>query len=82
MEDLFIPIFALLCIFVLLPGMVLVFIDRQRRHRTEAASAMSPSTAAAQTDLVRIAERMERRIEALEKLLDAEAPGWRTRDAE
>lgn len=82
MEDLFIPIFALLCIFVLLPGMVLVFIDRQRRHKAELAGGPSPANAAAQTDLVRLAERMEKRIEALEKLLDAEAPGWRKRDAD
>lgn len=78
MEDLLIPIFALLCIFVVLPGMVLLFIDRQRRHKSEHAA----EPIALSADLVRAAERMERRIEALEKVLDAEAPGWRKRNAE
>lgn len=78
MEDLLIPIVALLCIFVILPGMVLVFIDRQRRRKNEIADPVAPVGA----DLLALAERMERRIEALEKLLDAEAPGWRKRNAE
>lgn len=78
MEELLIPIVALLCIFVVLPGMVLVFIDRQRRRKNEVADQAAP----AHPDLARVAERMERRIEALEKLLDAEAPGWRKRNAE
>lgn len=79
MEDLLIPIFALLCIFVVLPGMVLWFLDRQRRYR------LPPTTdtgSAASADLVRLAERMEKRIESLERLLDVEAPGWRNGNAE
>lgn len=78
MEDLLIPIFALLCIFVVLPGMVLWFLDRQRRHRAPTTDAGSVASA----DLVRLAERMEKRIESLERLLDVEAPGWRKGNAE
>jgi phage shock protein B len=33
-------------------------------------------------DIWRSAKRMERRIEALESILDAEAPGWRKRHDE
>ncbi|HKY91004.1 MAG TPA: envelope stress response membrane protein PspB [Nevskiaceae bacterium] len=66
---------AIICIFVVLPGMVLWFADRRRRDRV----AESP---VANNELVRQAERMEQRIEALEKILDAESPGWRKRHVE
>lgn len=79
MEDLLIPIFALLCIFVLLPGMVLWFMDRQRRHR---ATELPAPPGLATADLARVAARMEQRLDALERLLDVEAPGWRKRDAD
>lgn len=79
MDELLIPIFALLCIFVLLPGMVLWFLDRQRRHR---AAPMAEAGVAGNAELARLAERMEKRIETLERLLDVEAPGWRKGNAE
>lgn len=74
MEEL-IPLVAIVCIFVVLPGMAMLFADRARRRRDE----RSHSELGASADLVRLAERMEKRIEALEKILDAEAPGWRSR---
>jgi phage shock protein B len=70
-------VLAIVCLFVILPGMVLWFADRRRRDRL-ADPAASPGSA----DLVRLAERMEQRIEALEKILDSESPGWRKRHVE
>lgn len=74
MEEL-IPLVAIICIFVVLPGMAMFYADRARRRRDEQSHKERGATA----DLVQLAERMEKRIEALEKILDAEAPGWRSR---
>lgn len=78
MEDL-VPLITILSIFVVLPGMWMWFADRRRRDRLASGTA-TPTPANA--DLLRLAERMEKRIEALEKLLDAESPGWRKRHAD
>lgn len=71
MEDLL----AIICLFVILPGMVLWFIDRRSRRKNQQSESVQVDNA----DLLRVAERMEQRIEALEKILDAEAPNWRNR---
>lgn len=73
-----IPLVAIISLFVILPGMVMFFADRKRRWQHEQTGAVKTD----QTQLVSIAERMERRIEALEKILDAESPGWRSRHHE
>lgn len=70
-------IVAIVCLLVVLPGMVLWFLDRRRRSDDSTGPAAPPPA-----ELAQRAERMEQRITALEKLLDAEAPGWRTRDVE
>jgi phage shock protein B len=73
-EDL-VPLFAIVCLFVILPGMGLWFADRQRRLKHQ----QSAGNQAADADLLRLADRLERRVEALERILDAEAPNWRAR---
>lgn len=72
MEEL-IPLVAILCLFVILPGMAMFFADRKRRFNAEQASQTTTSSAALES----LAERMERRIDALEQILDTESPGWR-----
>lgn len=53
--------------------LVLHYKERRRLQRgAPVAEAMADNA-----ELGRIAERMERRIEALEQILDSEAPGWR-----
>jgi phage shock protein B len=51
---------------------------RERQRLRDAAAGVSPPAAAA-GELTRIAERLEQRVAALEALLDAESPEWRTR---
>ncbi len=72
-----IPLVAIISIFVVLPGMAMYFADRKRRWQHEHAGT-SPVTA----ELSALAERMERRIEALKQILDAESPGWRKKHHE
>lgn len=55
--------------------LVLHYKERRRREQTGAAAAVSVAGA----DLLTLAERMERRVDALEKILDVEAPGWRNK---
>lgn len=67
-----IPLVAIISIFVVLPGMAMYFADRKRRWQHEQAG-----TSTGHSELSALAERMERRIDALEQILDAESPGWR-----
>lgn len=71
-QEVFIPIIAILCIFVILPGMVMYFLSRNRE--TAAKTAGDPAMNA---KLLDIAERLERRLDAIEGLLDHEVPGWK-----
>ncbi len=69
-----IPLVAILCIFVVLPGMAMYFADRKRRWQHE---NVDKNRTSGSTELLAMAERMERRIDALEQILDVESPGWR-----
>ena len=75
MEDL-VPVVAVLSPFVFvlcLIWLILHYRDRRRKHE------VSNPAVIASVDLERLADRMEKRLEALEQILDAEAPGWRKR---
>jgi phage shock protein B len=67
-----IAIFAIGAIFIVLPWMVLHFISRNRE--TAAKAAGDPTMNAR---LVDVADRLERRLEAIENLLEHEVPGWK-----
>ena len=71
MEE-FAPVIAIISIFVVLPGMVLHYLTRNKEIAAKAAG--DPTMNAR---LVDIAERLERRIEAIESLLEHEMPGWK-----
>ena len=66
------PVFAIISIFIVLPGMVLHYLSKNKEIAARAAG--DPTMNAR---LVDIAERLERRIEAIETLLDHESPGWK-----
>ncbi len=66
------PALAIISIFVVLPGMVLHYLTRNREIAARAAG--DPTMNAR---LVDIAERLERRIDAIETLLEHEVPGWK-----
>jgi phage shock protein B len=66
------PVIAIISIFVVLPGMVLHYLTR---NKDIAAKAAGDPTMNAK--LVDIADRLERRIEAIESLLEHEIPGWK-----
>lgn len=72
-----VPLVAIISIFVVLPGMAMYFADRKRRWRQQHSAAP-----AEHAELAAMAERMERRIEALEQILDVESPGWRQKHHE
>ena len=72
----FIPLFAIFCIFIALPWMLLHFLSRNRAAAVKAAG--DPEMNASLSGL---AERLERRLDAIETLLDHEVPGWRNRRA-
>ena len=75
MEEL-VGIFAIFCIFIALPWMVLHVLSR---HRTAVAAA-SGDPKMNQT-LASIADKLEKRLDSIEILLDHEVPGWRNRRA-
>ncbi|WP_026352862.1 MULTISPECIES: envelope stress response membrane protein PspB [Solimonas] len=65
-----IPLIAVTGIFIVIPLLVFRAISRRRelelQHKTVAGG-----------ELVELADRLEKRIDTLERLLDVEAPGWR-----
>ena len=65
--ELLIPLVAVLSIFVILPGMIFHYITLWRKQKT-----LQPDDERIMEDLWRSAKRMERRIEALEALVDAD----------
>jgi phage shock protein B len=68
MEDVFLPIIIVGILFVALPGMILHYVTEWRKMKS-----LRPDDERMLEDLWRSAKRMERRIEALETLIDAEA---------
>ena len=74
--DLLIPLVAVLAIFVFLPAMVFHYITLWRKQKT-----LMPDDERMLEDLWRSAKRMERRIDALETLIESEG-GARRRPAD
>lgn len=70
-EDLF-GLIAVLSIFVMLPWMFLHYAAKKRESTAKAAG-----DPAMNTDLLYLAEKLEKRVQSLETILDAEVPGWR-----
>ena len=66
------PVIAIVSIFIVLPGMVLHYLTRNKEIAAKAAG--DPTMNAR---LIDVAERLERRIDAIESLLDHEMPGWK-----
>ncbi len=55
-------------------------LDGKRRHgRGGSAPVMTGEEQTALEDIARVAERMERRLDALEKILEADDPKWKER---
>ncbi len=65
--ELLIPLVAVLAIFVILPGMVFHYITLWRKQKT-----LLPDDERMLEDLWRSARAIERRIETIEELLDAQ----------
>ena len=65
--ELLIPLVAILSLFVILPAMIFHYITQWRKQKT-----LMPDDERMLEDLWRSAKRMERRIEALETLIETE----------
>lgn len=73
MEEIFPFIVAIVAIlFVGLPATIMHYMTEWRKAKT-----MSTDDERLVDDLWRTAQRLERRVEALETILDKEAPNWR-----
>ena len=68
MEEIFLPIIIVGILFVALPDMILHYITEWRKMKS-----LRPDDERMLEDLWRSAKRMERRIEALETLIDTES---------
>lgn len=70
-----IPLIAVTGIFIVIPLLFFRTITRRREL------AMQQKTMAS-GELLELADRLEKRIDTLERLLDVEAPGWREKHHE
>jgi len=64
--------FTVFAIFIALPWMVLSYLSRHREN-----VAKSVGDPAMNNRLTDIADRLERRLDAIETLLEHEVPGWK-----
>lgn len=71
-EEFMVTMFVIFSIFIVLPWMVLNFLSKRRE--SVVAAAGDPAMNAT---LLNIAEKLERRLDAIETILDHEIPGWR-----
>jgi len=72
MSESFAIIVVVAIMFVALPAVVLHYMTQWRK-----SGALSPDDEHMLEDVWKSAKKMERRIDALESILDSEAPGWR-----
>ena len=78
MENFFenlIPLIAVTGIFIVMPLLIFRHVTHKRELEVKHKSAVSG-------ELVELAERLEKRIDVLERLLDVESPGWREKHHE
>jgi phage shock protein B len=71
-HDAVIGIFAIFAIFIALPWIVLSFLSRKRDAAVQAGG--DPTLNAS---LNGVADKLEKRLDAIETILDHEVPGWR-----
>ncbi len=72
MEEFLVPIVIVAIIFVACPAVFLHYRTELRKTKT-----ISADDERLVDDLWKTAQRLERRVEALETILDKEAPDWR-----
>jgi phage shock protein B len=75
--DEIVPVAAVAILFLGLPWLILHYVTQWRK-----SGSLKPEDEHMLEDVWRSAKRMERRIDALESILDVEAPGWRKRHGE
>jgi phage shock protein B len=75
--DTVIAVFSVFAIFIAFPWIVLNFLSRKRDAAVQAAG-----DPALNATLTGVADRMEKRLDAIESLLDSEVPGWRPRSGD
>jgi phage shock protein B len=77
MPEEMIALFVVAILFIGLPWLILHYVTQWRK-----AGGLKPDDEHMIEDVWKSAKRMERRIDALEAILDAETPGWRKRHGE
>lgn len=76
-----VPLVAIFMVFGM--PVAIVWIHHHYKHKRQAEEETRTQAASASSgQLIAMADRMEKRIEALEQILDVEAPGWRKRHHE
>ena len=58
---------------------VLLLVALQGYNKSRRRAGLSAQDDAVLADARRLADRLEQRVEALERILDEDAPGWRSR---
>jgi phage shock protein B len=71
-EEILIPIVAIVCIFVILPSIIFRSITQWKRMRS-----LSGDDENLLDDMHTTTQRLEQRLHTIERILDAENPHWR-----
>jgi phage shock protein B len=71
-EDVLVPIVSVVCIFVILPSILLRTLVQWKKMRS-----LSGEDENLLDDMNSTAQRLENRVRTIERILDAENPNWR-----
>lgn len=72
MEDIFVPMIAIGCIFIAFPWLILHYITKWKQAKT-----LAPEDENLLDEMFDMARRLEDRVHTVERILSAENPNWR-----
>ncbi len=72
LSDALVPVIAIICLFVVMPALIFHYILQLRKARS-----LSEKDEQTIDDMYALAQRLEDRVRTIERIMDADSPGWR-----
>lgn len=72
LSETLVPVIAIICLFVVMPALIFHYVLQLRKARS-----LSDKDEQTIDDLYALAHRLEDRVRSIERIMDADSPGWR-----